>query len=628
MALLAAAAFAVVAARPWVLFAQAPEPSKGVKFAQINPADMKEWLSYLASDELLGRQIFTEGYGLAAQYVADHLKEWGLKPLNPDGSFLQPVKLKGYRVTRNSKVTVAANGESKTFKHGDHVTFTANSGGKQTLTFTSVEFAGYGTANDFQGRDLKGKLVVTVPNIAALGRAGGRGFAGRGGVNPITLVNAGAAISLVPTPLPPTPAEAALVQAQDSLTQATAAVQAAQTQLGVARGVPPAFGAAGRGRGPAVTPDITTVTRVDNPIAPRFTGDETFFEALFVGGPVKFADIMAKAEKGEPIAPMTLAARVTINIDNTFEVVQEQISHNVVALLEGSDPKLKDTYVLFGAHLDHIGYSQTGGGAQPGPDGCRERSAISQAAVTKAGKSIQNTGRGSRAPAAAANPVPFDDRDFISNGADDDGSGSTAELAIAKAFATGPKPKRSIVFIWHTGEEAGLYGSEYNADFPVVPLDKVQAQLNMDMVGRDDCDDLEGDYTNTVFVVGADRISTDLHNLIVETNQSQMAKPLALDYELNDSADPEDVYFRSDHYSYAAKGIPIAFFTTGIHPDYHRVTDSVDKIIFPKMARVAQLVYQTGFSIANTDKVLVRDNKGPRTGFGSKAEIIRQRQPQ
>src|SRR5262249_25871374 len=163
----------------------------------------------------------------------------------------------------------------------------------------------------------------------------------------------------------------------------------------------------------------------------------------------------------------------------------------------------KSTYVMFGAHLDHIGYSQNGGGAQPAPNGCRERSAAAIEAMTKAGKTPQATARGGgRGAAAGATLPPFDQRDFISNGADDDGSGWTAELAIAKAFATGPKPKRSLIFVWHTGEEAGLYGSEYNADFPVVPLDKVQAQLNMDMVGRDDCNNVEGDYTNTVFVVG------------------------------------------------------------------------------------------------------------------------------
>jgi hypothetical protein len=119
-------------AQPWRLVAQAPEPAKGVKYAQISPADMKEWLTYLASDELQGRQIFTEGYGLAAAYVADRLKEWKVKPLGADGTYFQPVKLNGYKSTRNSSITITASGESKTFKHGDHVTFPANAGGKQT----------------------------------------------------------------------------------------------------------------------------------------------------------------------------------------------------------------------------------------------------------------------------------------------------------------------------------------------------------------------------------------------------------------------------------------------------------------------------------------------------------------
>ena len=218
--------------------------------------------------------------------------------------------------------------------------------------------------------------------------------------------------------------------------------------------------------------------------------------------------------------------------------------------------------------------------------------------------------------------MPFEQRDMISNGADDDGSGSTSLLAIAKAFATGPKPKRSVVVIWHAGEENGLYGSRFNADFPAMPLDRVQTVLNLDMVGRDDCDNLEGDFSNTLFVIGADRISTDLHNLIVETNRT-IPSPLTLDYELNDPLDPESVYTRSDHYSYAAKGIPIAFFTTGLHPDYHRPSDGVDRIRFDKLARVAQLVYQAGFAVAQSEATLIRDNKGPRTGFGTGAQILK-----
>jgi hypothetical protein len=642
---LALAALAGVWAQPWRLLAQAPEPAKGVKYAQVSAADLKEWLSYLASDELQGRQIFTEGYGLAAAYIADHLKDWGVKPLGDYGTYFENVKLKGYRVTRNSTVAVTANGQTKTFKHGEHVTFSANSGGNQTLTFTGAEFMGYGQPADYQGRDVKGKLVVTVPNLApppagaaggaGAGRGGGRG--GRGGTNAVATLGAKASIAFTPTPAPPTPAEVALVQAQDSLDKATQAVQQAQQQLRGGRagaGFGGAGGGAGRGRAALPTADLTSVQKVDAVTAPQFSGDETFFDALFGGGPVRFADIRAKAEKGEPLQPITLGASVTITIDNTFEVISEQLSRNVVGMVEGSDPKLKDTYVMFGAHLDHIGYSQVGNSNGPSPSGCRQRGTAALQALAAAGKTAQKPARGGGAPGGAAGagagrgaapttpPVPFDQRDFISNGADDDGSGSIAELGVAKAFATGPKPKRSVVFVWHTGEEAGLYGSRYNADFPVVPLDKVQAQLNMDMVGRDDCDNLEGDYTNSVFIVGADRISSDLHNVIVQTNGT-LTKPLALDYELNDPADPEGVYTRSDHFSYAAKGIPIAFFTTGLHPDYHRVSDTVDKITFPKMARISQLVYESGFSIANTDRVLERDNKGPRTGFGTKPEVIK-----
>jgi hypothetical protein len=489
---------------------------------------------------------------------------------------------------------------------------------------------------------LKGKLIVAVPNLApapprgapaeaipAATVAGGRG---RGGTAAGLTQGATAGITFAPAPAAPSAAEQSLAQALTALNQANAAVAQAQQALrgrggqGGRGGANP--GAAGA-RG-AQTPDVTTVQRVDSIVTPNFTGDETFFETLFAGNPVTFADIRAKAERGETIAAMALSAKVTINIDNTFEVISEQITHNVVGMVEGTDPALKDTYVLVGAHLDHVGYSQTGTGRGSGTDGCRRRSPTAQAAVVAAGRVVQRAtparggggGGGQAARGAPAVPaLPLDQRDLVSNGADDDGSGSASVLGVAKAFATGPKPRRSVVFVWHAGEESGLYGSRYNADFPIVPLEKVQAQLNMDMVGRDDCDNIEGDYTNTLFLVGADRISTDLHNLVVQTNAT-FAKPLTLDYELNDINDPENIYTRSDHYSYASKGIPIVFFTTGLHPDYHRVTDSVDKILFPKMTRIAQLVYEIGYSIANSDKTLERDNKGSRTGFGSKAEIL------
>ena len=156
------------------------------------------------------------------------------------------------------------------------------------------------------------------------------------------------------------------------------------------------------------------------------------------------------------------------------------------------------------------------------------------------------------------------------------------------------------------------------ADHPVVPLDRVAAQLNIDMIGRNRCDDPA--EANTVYLVGSDRISTELHNLNEEANAS-LPRPLALNYDLNDAADLESLYTRSDHYSYASKGIPVIFFTTGLHRDYHFVTDEVDKIIFPKLQRVTQLVYTTASRLANLDHFPARDNKGPRVGRGQTGKV-------
>ncbi len=626
--MLGASALALVfaVAGNWsALQAQAPVPVKGVKFSQITPAELKEYLTYLSSDQLTGRQIYTEGYGLAAGYIQEHLRQWGVKPIGENGTYLQTVKSRGYKVTRNSTVTVDVGGQSKTFKQGEHVTFPMASGGKQTVAYKGAQFIGTNAA-PVAGLDLKGKLAVWMNATSPAGAPAFRRIPQNAGIN--GAINAGATgvVGFAPAPPAPSVATEALAKAQEALAQAQAAVTAAQTAArGNAGGFQGGFGGFG-GRGPTPIPsDLTTVQNVQLPVTPNFTGDETFFEFLLSASPTKFADLKALASKGGDMPPFAINATITVNVDNTFEVVSQQLAHNVVGMIEGSDPKLKDTYVMYGAHLDHNGYSQAGNGNLGSTSGCRNRSAVALAAVTASGKKPVK-GAQAGPPAFAAAPTGdgsrFDKGDYINNGADDDGSGSATLMGVARAFATGPKPKRSVVVIWHVGEEAGLLGSRYNADFPIVPLDKVQAVLNMDMVGRDDCDNLEGDYTNSVFLVGDDRISTDLHNVIVQANQS-MTRPLTLDYEMNDPADPEGVYTRSDHYSYAAKGIPVAFFTTGLHPDYHRVSDSVEKIVFPKMARIGQLMYESGFAIAATDRVLERDNKGPRVGFGSKAEVIK-----
>ena len=144
-----------------------------------------------------------------------------------------------------------------------------------------------------------------------------------------------------------------------------------------------------------------------------------------------------------------------------------------------------------------------------------------------------------------------------------------------------------------------------------MPLERVVAELNIDMVGRNR--DNKASESNTVYLVGSDRISTELHNISRAANAT-LPNPLTLDYQFNDPADLERLYFRSDHYSYAAKGVPVIFYTTGIHPDYHANTDEVSKIEFDKLTRVTHLVYETGLRLANLDHPPVRDNRGPQAG--------------
>jgi len=175
-----------------------------------------------------------------------------------------------------------------------------------------------------------------------------------------------------------------------------------------------------------------------------------------------------------------------------------------------------------------------------------------------------------------------------------------------------------VMFVWHSGEEDGLHGSRYMSDHPVLPIEQMMAMLNIDMVGRNRCDDVA--QANTVYLVGSERISTELHNLSEQANAA-LSRRLTLDYEYNDIADTESLYTRSDHYSYASKGVPVIFYTTGLHRDYHAVTDEVDKIEFAKMARIAELVHATAARVANLDHEPARDFAGPRIGKGQTGPI-------
>ncbi len=198
----------------------------------------------------------------------------------------------------------------------------------------------------------------------------------------------------------------------------------------------------------------------------------------------------------------------------------------------------------------------------------------------------------------------------IYNGADDDGSGTVALLEIAQAFQKakedGHGPKRSILFIHMTGEEHGLYGSQFYSENPLFPLENTITDINIDMIGRRD--DQHLNTNNYVYVIGSDYLSTDLYN--VTENANNCFTHLNLDYKYNDKNDPNRYYYRSDHYNFAKNGIPSVFLFNGTHADYHKATDKIDKIEFDALTKRTQLAFAMAWELANRDKRPVVDKKG------------------
>jgi len=185
----------------------------------------------------------------------------------------------------------------------------------------------------------------------------------------------------------------------------------------------------------------------------------------------------------------------------------------------------------------------------------------------------------------------------IYNGADDDGSGTVAILEIAYAFARNKfRPNRSLVFVSHAGEEKGLLGSQFYTQSPLTPIESTVALLNIDMIGRND--------PGAVYIIGSNFLSKELHEINEEANE---LVGLKLDYAYNDLNDPNRFYYRSDHYNYAKHGVPVIFYFSGTHEDYHKPTDTIEKIDFAKMEKVTKLVYLTGWKLANLQHRLKKD---------------------
>lgn len=203
--------------------------------------------------------------------------------------------------------------------------------------------------------------------------------------------------------------------------------------------------------------------------------------------------------------------------------------------------------------------------------------------------------------------VGIDNEGNIYNGADDGGSGPMGLIEIAEAFKEAQKdgysPKRSVLFLHLTGEEKGLLGSKFYTENPIFPLENTVANLNMDMIGRIDKEHAGND--NYIYLIGSDKLSTDLHKLSENVNTKYMN--MDLDYTYNDENDPNRFYYRSDHYNFAKNNIPVIFYFNGVHPDYHKATDTADKIEYEALKKRTQLVFLTAWEILNRDERLVVD---------------------
>jgi Zn-dependent M28 family amino/carboxypeptidase len=288
--------------------------------------------------------------------------------------------------------------------------------------------------------------------------------------------------------------------------------------------------------------------------------------AIFGNESISPSDVVKLAQDHKPHDPVVLGEKKLLKIDVAAKVDTIR-TQNVVAIYEGSDPVLKAEYVALGAHYDHIGIATSG-------------------------------------------------TDRINNGADDDGSGTVAILNMAEALARGGvKTRRSWLFVWHAGEERGLWGSRYFVEHPTVPIDKIVTQLNVDMIGRskapNDSASANANLTgpNETYVIGSKMMSSSLGALSERVNRDYL--DLGFNYKYDDPNDPSRFFFRSDHYNYAKKGIPIIFYFSGVHADYHRVSDEVAAIDFGKLERVARTIYAMAYAVAELPSRPVVDRQLP-----------------
>lgn len=492
----------------------------------IAAAQLRDYLTFIASDEMEGRDTPSRGLDTVARFLAMNLSRWEFKPAGDDGSYFQKIALRRNRIDA-VQTRVELNGRVLTLGE-DYIPVSTQGSASGPLVF-----AGNGwlikskNIDAYKDIDARGKIAVVfaAPNSfpRSLRRADLEGKQGEDwmGVSEYASKQGVAGIIYVPDFQYLAYWNRTRQRIQE---RGSTAVEKFQMQT---------------------TAGIPSIT-----ISPELAN------SLFQGEIQQATPIFEQVSREEQI-PASFELKPDKKFSINVVVENESLgTQNVVAVWEGSDPVLKNEYVALGAHYDHVGVSSLKRG------------------------------------------------DAIFNGADDDGSGTTALLAMAEALSRASvRPKRSVLFVWHTGEEKGLWGSRYFTEYPTVPLDQIVAQLNIDMIGRSkqsgDTDSRNRDLTgpNDIYVIGSKMMSTELGELSEVVNRSFLN--LNYDYRYDDPRDPNRFFSRSDHYSYARKGVPIIFYFDGVHQDYHQPSDSADKIDYQKMEKVTQTIYMTLWEVAN-----------------------------
>ena len=560
----------------------------------IDEKDLKTRLYQFADDSMMGRQIGRVGNYKGTTLIANEVKRLGLIPGGVNGTYYQILPYHIRKFTNNSRLTIDGN----PLTWNDQWLATPGTRSPQAMREVDVIFGGVAgdTSAQISSAQASGKVVVLLPAPprAATAGAGGRGGppgGGRGGAPaPARFAGAVAIITVDLDAL--TPAQRVAINEPIVATSGMQPTLVAPT--------PPGAGRGGRGNAAPTTP-------------PAPVDSLALFKALLATANPPQANLRMTREaasqlfKGKSVEGLSLGSnggKLTSALE--FLDLPSEWARNVIAIVPGSDPVLKHQYVAVGAHNDHVGMT-----TPVDKDSIRAYN-IGRNRYLMANEMDQLKGSGAMQRDgwkvnmdSIRKIYPKPRLDSINNGADDDGSGSMAVLEMAEYVQNMKvKPKRSTIFIWHTGEEGGLVGSAYFVANPTVPLDSIVAQINIDMIGRGRADDLPGGGENYVGVVGSFFDSKDLGETVQNVNK-KLGTPLTLDYQYDEVDKPmtwggyQNIYGRSDHANYARGGVPIAFFFTGLHGDYHQRSDEPEFIDYPHYAKIANYIRDLVVEVGN-----------------------------